>query len=328
MKEIEDVIWSERYRPRKVKDCILPENLKAQFQGFVDTGNVPNLLLHGTSGVGKTTVARAMLDEIGADYKVINGSLEGRRIDIFQDILDYASTVSFLGGRKYIILDEADFLNPNSVQPALRNFIQEYSKNCGFILTCNFLSKILVALQSRCTPIDFKINGPDREHMMMLFAKRCYKILKENNVDFEKDAVIKLIVKHSVPNPDWRLILGELQRYSITGKIDSGILVSFEEVTIRNLISNLKEKSFSKVRDWVGQNSDADPSEFYPSLYRLLPEYLTIAGTAELATILQQYQYESAFSANQEICMAACMAKIMAKLQNEWKPDAISKKAA
>ena len=222
----EEFLWVEKYRPKKIADTILPADIKATFQQFVDQQNVPNLLLTGGAGVGKTTVARAMLEEIGADYIVINGSMNGNIDTLRNEILSFASTVSFSGGRKYVILDEADYLNGNSTQPALRNFMEEFSKNCGFILTCNFKSRIIEPLHSRCSIVEFKIPPKEKPLLAGEFYKRTLKILETENIKFNKNVVGELIARHF---PDWRRVLNELQRYSVGGEIDSGILVNLSD---------------------------------------------------------------------------------------------------
>ena len=229
----EEFLWVEKYRPHKVADTILPPSLQATFQQFVDDGSIPNLLLSGRAGVGKTTIARAMLDQLGCDYIVINGSMHGNIDTLRTDILNFASTVSFTGGRKYVILDEADYLNPNSTQPALRNFMEEYSKNCGFILTCNFKNKLIDPLISRCSVIDFVIPKEDKPKLAVKFYKRVQDILRAENVEFNPQAVAGVIEKHF---PDWRRVLNELQRYAATGKIDTGILANLQEDSFKSLI--------------------------------------------------------------------------------------------
>ena len=235
-------LWTEKYRPKTVADTILPPDLRKVFQQFVDQKNVPNLLLTGSSGVGKTTVAKAMLEELGCDYIVINASMNGNIDTLRYDIQNFASAMSLQGGRKYVILDEADYLNANSTQPALRNFMEEYSKNCGFILTCNFKNRIIEALHSRCSVIDFKISKKDSVKLAEQFYKRVDKILKAEKVEYEPAAVAEVIKKYY---PDWRRVLNELQRYSALGKIDTGILTNMQEANISELIKQMKDKNFA-----------------------------------------------------------------------------------
>jgi DNA polymerase III delta prime subunit len=301
-------LWVEKYRPKTIDKTILPANLKAVFQQFVDQKNVPNLLLCGKAGVGKTTVARAMLEELGCDYIIINGSMNGNIDTLRVEIKNFASTVSFAGGRKYVILDEADYLNPNSTQPALRNFMEEFSKNCGFILTCNFKNKIIDPLQSRCSVVDFTIPKEERTAMANSFFKLVCSILETEGVKFDPKAVAEVVKKHF---PDWRRVLNELQRYSATGKIDSGILTDIKQVSIKSLVKDMKDKNFTSVRKWVGENSDIDTSSFFRDLYDTASEYLENKSIPQLVLILADYQYKAAFVADQEINIAACLTEIM-----------------
>jgi len=304
----EEFLWVEKYRPHTIADTILSPNLQATFQQFVDDQSVPNLLLTGRAGVGKTTVARAMLDQLGADYIVINGSTHGNIDTLRTDILNFASTVSFSGGRKYVILDEADYLNPNSTQPALRNFMEEYSKNCGFILTCNFKNKLIDPLISRCSVIEFSIPKEDKPKLAMRFYKRVVEILKKEGVEAEPKAVAGVIEKHF---PDWRRVLNELQRYSATGRIDVGVLTNFQDDTFKQLVGFLKGKEFSNVRKWVGENSDIDPATFFRKFYDQSNELMDSPSIAQLVLILAKYQHQAAFVVDQEINIAACLTEIM-----------------
>ena len=224
---MEEFLFVEKYRPKKIEDCILPDELKTVFQQFVDQNNIPNLLLTGGPGVGKTTVARAMLEQIGCDYIVINGSLNGNIDTLRGEISQFASSVSFKGGRKYVILDEADYLNPQSTQPSLRNFMEEFSHNCGFIFTCNFKNKIIAPLHSRCSVIEFKIAKKDKANLASQFMKRVFNILKAENIEYDKNVVAELITRYF---PDWRRVLNELQRYSVTGKIDADIFTKIKTI--------------------------------------------------------------------------------------------------
>lgn len=304
----EDFLWVEKYRPRTIADTILPEDLKATFQTFVDEGSAPNMLLTGRAGVGKTTVARALLEQIDADYIVINSSMHGNIDTLRTDILNFASTVSFSGGRKYVILDEADYLNPNSTQPALRNFMEQYSKNCGFILTCNFKNKLIEPLWSRCSVVDFVIPKEQRPKLALAFFKRVKDILSKENVEYDSKAVVSVIEKHF---PDWRRVLNELQRYSATGKIDVGILVNLQDDSFKALVGYLKNKEFSNVRKWVGENADVDVATFFRKFYDTSYEYMDSASVAQLVLILAKYQYQAAFVADHEINIAACLTEIM-----------------
>ena len=313
---MEEFLWVQKYRPRTVADTILPKDLKDTFQKFVDDKNVPNLLLAGRAGVGKTTIARAMLDELGADYIVINGSMNGNIDTLRVDIQNFASTVSFTGGRKYVILDEADYLNANSTQPALRNFMEEFSKNCGFILTCNFVNRIIEPLHSRCSVVNFTINASDRPKLAAQFFKRTLGILDTEGIKYEQKAVAELINSYF---PDWRRVLNELQRYSATGSIDSGILRNKSSETLDQLIGYMKSKSFSEARKWVAENSDIDSATLYRSLYDTLPVKVnSTSSVADAIIILAEYEYKEAFVANPEINRMAAIITLMAEI-NDWK---------
>jgi len=304
----EDFLWVEKYRPKTVDECILPDTLKKTFQEFVNQKNVPNLLLSGPAGCGKTTIAKAMLEELGCDYIVINGSMNGN-IDVLRnEIRNYASAVSFTGGRKYVILDEADYLNANSTQPALRNFMEEYSANCGFIMTCNFKNRIIDPLQSRCSVVDFKIKKADLPSLAGQFLKRACGILENEGVPFDKKVVAAVITSHY---PDWRRVLNELQRYSVTGAIDEGILANFSQEAFKALVSFMKAGDFPAVRKWVGENSDIDSDVLFKSLYDAAYELMTPSSIPDLILILAKYQYQAAFVANPEINLAAAFLEIM-----------------
>jgi len=261
---VKEFLWVEKYRPKTVQDCVIPSNLKKAFQQFVDNKEVPNLLLCGTAGTGKTSVARAMLEEIGCDYIIINGSMNGNIDTLRTDIKNFASTVSFTNSRKYVILDEADYLNANSTQPALRNFMEEFSKNCGFILTCNFKNRIIEPLHSRCSVVEFKITKEEKPKIAACFFKRVCNVLKSENVEYEEKVVAEVVTKHF---PDFRRVLNELQRYSAVGKIDSGILANRFDSNIKSLFTSMKSKNFKEVRSWVNENSDIDASTFFRAIY-------------------------------------------------------------
>jgi DNA polymerase III delta prime subunit len=305
----EEFLWVEKYRPHTIADTILPDELKTTFQQFVDNKNIPNLILSGTAGVGKTTVARAMLDELDCDYIVINGSMHGNIDTLRNEITSFASTVSFKGGRKYVILDEADYLNANSTQPALRNFMEEFSRNCGFILTCNFRNRIIEPLHSRCSVVDFKINTADTAKLAGQFFKRVVGILKTEGVEYEKAVVAEVIQKHF---PDWRRCINELQRYSATGKIDSGILVNLQEENFKQLVGYLKGKNFTDMRKWVAENADTDSSVLFRKLYDAANTHVKPNSIPEFILILADAQYRSAFVADQEINTVSAMVNIMA----------------
>ena len=307
---MEDFLWVEKYRPKNIESCVLPQSLKNTFSEFVKDKHIPNLILSGTAGVGKTTIAKAMLDEIGATSMMINGSEESG-IDVLRTkIKNFASTVSLEGGRKYIILDEADYLNPQSTQPALRGFMEEFHKNCGFILTCNFKNRLIDPLHSRCSVVDFIIPKSEKPKLASDFFSRVQNILKEENVKFDSKVVAELINKHF---PDWRRTLNELQRYSASGQIDAGILVNLSEVNINELMVSLKNKEFTNVRKWIVQNLDNDPIRIYRRIYDTLYSSLDSSTIPHAVVILADYSYKSAFVADQEINLLACLSEIMAQ---------------
>lgn len=308
----DDYLWVEKYRPKKVVDTILPKSLKSIFQSFVDNKNIPTLMLTGSSGIGKTTVARAMLDELGCDYIMINGSLEGRLIDTLRTkIVEFASTVSFSGGRKYIIIDEADYMNAQSVQPALRNFIEEFSNNCGFILTCNYKSKIIPAIQSRCSVVEFKIPKSEAEKMCKEFFGKATFILDVEGVKYDKATVAEVVKRFY---PDWRRILNELQIYQDVG-ITSGMLGDAKDVMIKDLCGMLKKKDFKSLRKWVSDNSDIDPAFLFSSFFDYACQYFTKPSVPMLVILLAKYQYQVPFVANQEINTMAFFVEVMAECE-------------
>jgi len=305
----EDFLWVEKYRPKTIAETILPEELKAVFQQFVDQKNIPNLILSGSAGVGKTTVARAMLEQLGADYIVINGSMNGNIDTLRNEILNFASSVSLYGGRKYVILDEADYLNANSTQPALRNFMEEFSRNCGFILTCNFKNRIIEPLHSRCSVIDFKISKKDMGKLAMQFMKRVVGILDVESITYDKAVVAEVIQKHF---PDWRRVLNELQRYSSTGTIDSGILANMQETSIKDLISLMRDKNYTEIRKWVKNNLDSDVNDLYRQFYDVATtDYMQPSDVPALVVLIAKYQYQNAFAANIEINFMAFIAEVL-----------------
>jgi len=309
---LEEFLWVEKYRPKTINDCILPERLKETFNSFIAQGNIPNLLLTGGPGIGKTTVARAMLEELGCDYIIINGSLNGN-IDVLRnDITQFASTVSFAGGRKYVILDEADYLNANSTQPALRNFMEEFSGNCGFILTCNFKNRIIEPLHSRCSVVEFKINNEDKPQLAAKFFKRVLGVLEAENVTYDKAVCADLVSKHM---PDWRRVLNELQRYSSTGRIDSGILVNFSNDSYNKLVGFLKAKNFKDMRLWVAEQNETDNSVIFRKMYDAAYEFVKPSDIPQLVLLIADYQYKDAFVADKEINLVAFMTNCMMELE-------------
>jgi len=307
------MLWVEKFRPKKISECVLTEDLKKTFQAFVDDGHIPNLLLTGGPGVGKTTVAKAMLEELGATYMMINGSEESG-IDVLRNkIKNFASTVSMDGNRKFVILDEADYLNPQSTQPALRGFIEEFHKNCGFILTCNFKNRIIDPLHSRCSVIEFRIPASEKPKLAGEFFKRVQTILDGEGVQYQPKAVAGVVVEKYFP--DWRRVLNELQRYSTSGMIDSGVLVNISETNMKDLNSFLKEKDFKSIRKWVANNLDNDPSRMYRKIYDALYEDIQPQTVPHLVLATADYSYKSAFVADQEINMLAFMIEIMTQVQ-------------
>ena len=304
---MQHLLWTEKYRPKTVDDCILPDRLKKPFQEYVNQKTIPNLLLSGGPGVGKTTVAKALCNEIGCDYLVINGSDESG-IDTFRvKIKNYASSMSLSGGRKVIIIDEADYLNPNSTQPALRNAIEEFAGNCSFIFTCNYKNRIIEPLHSRCAVIEFGLKNGEKAKMASAFFKRIQSILQSESVDYDDAVIAELIKKHF---PDFRRVLNELQRYSQFGKIDTGILSQIGDVSISELVKNIKEKDFGAIRKWVASN-EIDPNTLYRKLYDAMYEFIKPQSIPEAVVILAGYQYKAAFVADQEINTVACLTELM-----------------
>ena len=304
---VEQYLWAEKYRPQTIEECILPERLKKPFQEYVNQKTIPNLLLHGGAGVGKTTVAKAMCNEIGCDFMIINGSDESG-IDTFRvKIKNYASSMSFAGGRKVIIIDEADYLNPNSTQPALRNAIEEFAGNCSFIFTCNYKNRIIEPLHSRCAVIDFGLKNGEKVKMAAQFHKRIEHVLQSEKVDYEKTVVAELIKKHF---PDFRRVINELQRYAQLGKIDVGILSQIGDISISQIIKHLKEKDFGSIRKWVA-STEIDSTALFRKIYDGLYDSLKPQSIPKAVLILADYQYKQAFVADQEINMVACLTELM-----------------
>lgn len=304
---MEEVLWVEKYRPKSIDDCILPTSLKETFGEMVDKKQIPNLLLSGGPGVGKTTVAKAMLESLNCDYIVINGSMNGNIDTLRNEIKDFASTISFTTTRKFVILDEADYLNAQSTQPALRNFMEEYSKNCGFILTCNFKNRIIDPLHSRCSVVEFKIDKNDKPKLASNFMKRVDHILTSENVEYDKKVVAQMIMNYF---PDWRRVINELQRYSVVGKIDVGILSNFGDDSVNKLIGFLKNKQFENMRKWVAEN-EIDTTSLFRKLYDLSSKVMKNTSIPQLAITLADYQYKAAFVADHEINLVACLTEVM-----------------
>ena len=309
-----DFIWVEKYRPKTIEECILPSSIKKTFTEFLNRGEIPNMLLSGPPGIGKTTVAKALCNELGVDFYLINGSDEGRFLDtVRNNAKNFASTVSLSSTAKHkvIIIDEADNTG-NDVQLLLRAFIEEFANNCRFIFTCNYKNKILEPLHSRCAVVDFSINGKEKEELMLLFFKRLKSILDTEGVQNEPKVLAKLISKHF---PDWRRVLNECQRYSVSGKIDSGILVTFSDVAVNDVVKNLKDKNFPEVRKWVNSNLDNDSNVLLRRVYDSLTEFLDGPSIAAAVLIVAKYQYQSAFVADQEINLLAALTEIMVECE-------------
>jgi DNA polymerase III delta prime subunit len=308
---MEHLLWTEKYRPKKIEDCILPERLKKPFQEYVNQSNIPNLLLAGGAGVGKTTVAKAMCEEIGCDYMVINGSDESG-IDTFRTkIKNYASSMSLSGGRKVIIIDEADYLNPNSTQPALRNAIEEFAVNCSFIFTCNYKTRIIEPLHSRCAVIDFGLKNDEKASMAAQFFKRLQGVLEIEKVEFDDKVIAELVKKHF---PDFRRVLNELQRYSQFGKIDTGVLAQIGNIQIDEIVTHIKSKDFGAIRKWVATN-DLDSNTVFRQLYDSLYDIMKPQSIPQAVLIIADYQYKNAFVADPEINLVACLTELMANCE-------------
>ena len=304
---MEHLLWTEKYRPQTVNDCILPDRLKQPFQEYVNQKQIPNLLLAGGAGVGKTTIAKAMCNEIGCDFMVINGSDESG-IDTFRTkIKNYASSMSLSGGRKVIIIDEADYLNPNSTQPALRNAIEEFASNCSFIFTCNYKNRIIEPLHSRCAVIDFGLKNGEKAKMASAFFKRVQSIMQSEKIDADEKVLAELIKKHF---PDFRRVLNELQRYSQFGKIDTGILVQIADISVDELSKHIVAKDFGAIRKWVASH-EIDNTTLFRKLYDTLSDTLKPSSVPQAVVILADYQYKAAFVADQEINTVACLTEIM-----------------
>ena len=310
---MEEFLWVEKYRPNNIGDCVLPKELKTTLSEFVKNKNIPNLILSGGPGVGKTTVAKAMINEIGATYMLINASEDGNIDTLRTTIKNFASTVSLEGtGRKYIILDEADYLNPQSTQPALRGFMEEFSNNCGFILTCNYISRLIPALQSRCSIVQFTTLKTEKPKLAMEFLVRVKDILNKENVKFDEKVVMEVLFKYF---PDWRRVLNELQRYSASGQIDAGMLTNLQEVNINELMQALKKKEFTVVREWIVHNLNDDPSRIIRNIYDNLYDNVDASTIPHAVVILAEYSYKSAFVADHEINMLACLTEIMSQVK-------------
>jgi DNA polymerase III delta prime subunit len=302
-------LWVEKYRPQNIDDCILPDALKKTFKDYVAQGQLPHMLLCGTAGIGKTTIAKALCNEIGAEYIILNGSDTGGHIDTLRTtIKGFATSVSLTDSKKVVILDEADYLQANSTQPALRNYMEEFSANCRFIFTCNYKNKIIEPLHSRCAVVEFKIETKDKQQIAAQFFKRATQILKQEGVEFDPKVVAELVTKHF---PDWRRVLNELQRYSVSGKIDSGILVNMSHDSFKQLVGFMKDRDFTEVRKWVAKNADADTTALFREFYDNAMEYIEPSTIPNLVLVLADYQYKAAFVADHELNIMAAMTELM-----------------
>ena len=305
---MKEYLWVEKYRPQTIEDCILPQNIKDTFQQMVDAGESQNLLLSGSAGCGKTTIAKALCNELDTDYIMINCSEDGNIDTLRTKIRNFASSVSISGGKKIVILDEFDYANAQSTQPALRGFIEEFSKNCRFILTCNFKNRIIEPIHSRCTCIEFKIPNKSKPKLASEFLDRCKSILDIEGIGYDEKVLAELILKHF---PDFRRIINELQRYSVAGSIDVGILTQIGEINTKDLITYMKEKNFTEVRKWVVQNLDNDTTRLFRNLYDGFYDCLKPQSIPSAILILAEYQYKDAFVADNEINTTACLVQLM-----------------
>ena len=309
----DSLLWVEGHRPRTINDCILSNKIKNTLSDVVKEEKIPNLMFTGPSGVGKTTAARAICEQTNSDYIIINGSDEGRMIDTLRTKLtQFCSTISLGGGRKVVIIDEADYMNPDSVQPAMRNFIEKFAENCSFIFTCNYKNRIIDPIHSRCAVVDFTLDKKEKPEIAMQFLNRCDQILTEHSIVYDKDVVAALINKHF---PDFRRVINELQRYSTSGEINSGILANIGELNLNQLISALREKNFQNMRQWVVTNVDNDPAPVYRKIYDKLYEVLEKSSIPQAVLIIADYQYKSAFVADQEVNLVACLVELMAECE-------------
>ena len=307
-----DFLWVEKYRPRKIEDTVLPPSLKKTFVELASTGQLPNMLFTGTAGLGKTTVARALCNELGLDYIYVNGSEEGNIETLRGKIRQFASTISLQGGYKVVILDEADYLNPQSTQPALRGFIEEFANNCRFILTANFKNRIIEPLHSRCSVYEFNTTRKEMAGLAAVFFDRMKHILESEKIQYDNKAVADLIIKHA---PDWRRVINECQRYSISGKIDAGVLASVSDTSYESLFTYLKEKDFKNMRKWVVDNIDTDAASIFRSIYDRMNDKVKPQSIPALVLVLADYQYKNAFVADHELNIVACLTEVMSNVE-------------
>ena len=308
---MKEFLFVEKYRPKTIEDCILPSGLKETFQKIVDKGEIPNMMFTGSAGVGKTTVARALCNELDLDYMLINGSEDGNIDTLRGKIKQFASTISLHGGFKVVILDEADYLNPQSTQPALRGFIEEFSNNCRFILTCNFKNRIIDPLHSRCSIYEFNYSA-ESEALAGAFMKRLQFILDSESIIYDNQVIAELIMKYI---PDWRRVINECQRYGMSGHIDTGILVTLSESSIAGLMQDLKTKNFKKMRKWVTNNIDVESAKLFRMVYDNMSNYVEPSSIPQLVLILADYSYKDSFVADHELNVVACMTEIMSQIK-------------
>ena len=307
---MKEFLFVEKYRPQTIEDCILPSGLKETFQKIVDKGEIPNMMFTGSAGVGKTTVARALCNELDLDYMLINGSEDGNIDTLRGKIKQFASTISLQGGQKVVILDEADYLNPQSTQPALRGFIEEFSSNCRFILTCNFKNRIIDPLHSRCSIYEFNLGN--KAEMAQTFMARLQFILDSEHIIYDNAVIAELIMKYI---PDWRRVINECQRYGMSGHIDTGILVTLSETSIKGLMEDLKAKNFKKMRKWVTDNIDVESSKLFRMIYDNMTDYVEPQSIPQVVLILADYSYKDSFVADHELNVVACMTEIMSSIK-------------
>jgi DNA polymerase III delta prime subunit len=309
MSEQPQFLWVEKYRPATIDECILPGDIKDIFKGILAKGEIPTMLLCGPPGTGKTTVAKALCNQLGVNCLVVNGSMDGNIDTLRTTIKTFASSVSFYDGRKMVILDEADYLNPQSTQPALRGFVEEFSSNCGFILTCNFKNKIIEPIWSRCSVVDFRVSKKDKKEMIEGFFNRVLHILDSEGVTYKKKVVVELVLKHY---PDFRRTINELQKFaSATGEINEGILARVSDIEIDSLVKAMKSKTYPDIRSWVVANLDNDPTKIYRKVYDALNVALKPQSVPQAVLIIADWSYKNAFSADPEICLLACLTDLL-----------------
>jgi DNA polymerase III delta prime subunit len=308
--QVKEFLFVEKYRPQTIADCVLPKDLKNTFKSIVLKGELPNMMFTGSAGTGKTTVARALCNELGLDYILVNGSEDGNIDTLRGKIKQFASTVSLQGGQKVVILDEADYLNPQSTQPALRGFIEEFSSNCRFILTCNFKNRIIEPLHSRCSIYEFNLGN--KALIAEQFMARLQFILDSENITYDNAVIAELIMKYI---PDWRRVINECQRYGMSGHIDTGVLVTLSESSVKGLMGDLKSKNFKDMRKWVTNNIDVESAKLFRMVYDNMLTYVEPSSIPQLVLILADYSYKDSFVADHELNIVACMTEIMSQIK-------------